>query len=340
MDSTRLRDLLDRIPRQTILVVGDYFLDKYLDIDPGLGEPSLETGLEAHQVVGVRCYPGAAGTVANNLRALEANVIALSVVGQDGEGEDLRRALARTGVDISALITAPGRFTPTYLKPMLRQAGAPARELNRLDTKNRVPLDPDIEARLMASLADRLPCVQAVVICDQVTEANCGVITDRVREALSSLAFAHAMVVFAADSRERIGDFRDMIVKPNAPEAARATGQKDLTAAGQELCRRTRRPVVLTHGDQGAFVFGPDTVEHVPAIRVAGPIDVVGAGDSAMAGLVAALCAGASLTEAALVGNLLASLTIQQLGVTGTATRGQVLRRFEEACSKSAEAGT
>ena len=31
-----------------------------------------------------------------------------------------------------------------------------------------------------------------------------------------------------------------------------------------------------------------------------------------------------------LVGNLVASLTIQQLGATGTATRAQVLARFEE----------
>jgi sugar/nucleoside kinase (ribokinase family) len=50
-----------------------------------------------------------------------------------------------------------------------------------------------------------------------------------------------------------------------------------------------------------------------------------------MEGLVAALCAGGTLAEAALVGNLAASLTIQQLGETGTATRAQILARFEEA---------
>ena len=70
----RLRALLDRFPTATVLVVGDFFLDKYLDLDPRLSEPSLETGLDAYQVVGVRTYPGAAGTVVNNLRALEVNV--------------------------------------------------------------------------------------------------------------------------------------------------------------------------------------------------------------------------------------------------------------------------
>src|SRR5262249_19193376 len=123
MDASRLRALLDGFPRHTVLVAGDFFLDKYLDLDPALSEPSLETGLEAYQVVGVRANPGAAGTVVNNLRALEVNVIALSVVGEDGEAADLRRGLAHIGVDLSGLITAPGRFTPTYLKPMLAVNG-------------------------------------------------------------------------------------------------------------------------------------------------------------------------------------------------------------------------
>ncbi len=334
MEAARLRALLDRFPSQTVLVAGDFFLDKYLDIDPRLSETSLETGLEAYQVVRVRCSPGAAGTVANNLRALDVVVRVLGVVGEDGEGDDLRRALARIGVDGTGLITASGRYTPTYLKPRLHPAGAPARELNRLDTKNRSPLPPEIEARVIAGLEDQMRRVQAVVIADQVSERNCGVITDRVREALSRLAREHPDVIFAADSRDRIGEFRDVIVKPNAREASQATGLGDLAAAGQALRRRSGRPVVLTHGDQGAYVFSAEGDQHIPAIAVARPIDVVGAGDSAMAGLVAALGAGAALPDATLVGNLVASLTIQQLGTTGTATRSEVLERFQASESR------
>jgi rfaE bifunctional protein kinase chain/domain len=330
MEAAYLRACLDRFPGLTVLVAGDFFLDKYLDIDPRLSEPSLETGLEAYQVVGVRCSPGAAGTVTNNLRALDVNVMAAGVAGDDGEGDDLCRALALTGVDISGLITAPGRFTPTYLKPMLHAAEGPARELNRLDTQNRSPLAPDIEAQLIAGIQDRLPRAQAMVIADQVSERNCGVITDGVREALSRMAREHPAVFFAADSRQRIGEFQDVIVKPNAREASRATGLAEVSAAGQALRRLTGRPVVVTNGEQGAFVFDAEGEEHIPAIPVTGPIDVVGAGDSAMAGLIAALCAGAALREAVLVGNLVASLTIQQLGRTGTATRAQVLERFQE----------
>lgn len=322
MEAARLAGLLDRFPSIRVLVVGDYFLDKYLDIDPRLSEPSLETGLEAYQVVGVRAYPGAAGTVVNNLRALEVNVLALGVIGEDGEGDDLRRGLARIGVSAEDLIRAPDRFTPTYLKPMAAET-----ELNRLDTKNRTPLPANLEAEVLARLARKLPDVQGVVIADQVSEGNCGVITDRVREGISALARQHPGVTITADSRERIGLFREVILKPNAREAGRATGLDDPAAAGRALFGRTQQPVIVTHGDQGAHVFDKDGQQHAPGVPVAGPIDTVGAGDSAMAGFIAARCAGGSLVEAALVGNLVASITIQQLGVTGTATRAQVLAR-------------
>lgn len=332
MNAAGLQALLERLPNLTVLVVGDFFLDKYLDVDPRLSEPSLETGLEAYQVVGVRNYPGAAGTVVNNLRALDVNVLALGVVGEDGEGDDLRRGLARMGVSADDLLPAPERFTPTYLKPMLgaAEAGTPARELNRLDTKNRTPLPANLEAAVITRLRALVPRVQGVIIADQVSEPNCGVITDRVRSALSELARAYPAVTFAADSRARIADFRDVIIKPNAREAAAATGLSEPAAAGEALRQRTGRPVVVTQAEQGAWVFDAAGPEHVPGVRVHGPLDIVGAGDSAMAGLVAARCAGATLAEAALVANLCASITIQQLGVTGTASRAQVLERFQE----------
>ena len=57
----------------------------------------------------------------------------------------------------------------------------------------------------------------------------------------------------------------------------------------------------------------------VPGVRVEGPLDPTGAGDSATAGAVLALAAGATLPEAALMGNLVASITVQQLATTGTA---------------------
>jgi sugar/nucleoside kinase (ribokinase family) len=71
----------------------------------------------------------------------------------------------------------------------------------------------------------------------------------------------------------------------------------------------------------------------VPGVPVHGPIDPTGAGDSASAGTVLALCAGADLPQAAIVGNLVASITVQQIATTGTARPDQLpprLRRWHQ----------
>ena len=100
MTPSRLSSLLFRFPQTTIAVVGDFFLDKYLEVDPSLSEVSLETGLEARQVVAVRCHPGAAGTIVSNLCALGVSrVVCIGFVGDDGEGFELLRGLRRMGAE-------------------------------------------------------------------------------------------------------------------------------------------------------------------------------------------------------------------------------------------------
>ena len=66
----------------------------------------------------------------------------------------------------------------------------------------------------------------------------------------------------------------------------------------------------------------------VPGVRVEGETDPTGAGDSATAGTVLALCAGATLPEAALIGNLVASITVQQLATTGVARPHELAPRL------------
>jgi rfaE bifunctional protein kinase chain/domain len=317
MDEARLDQLLGRFPEIKLLVIGDFFLDKYLDLERRWSETSLETGLEAYQAAGVRCSPGAAGTVVNNLRTLDVGVMALGVIGDDGEGYELKRALMEQDVDISPLIVHPDRFTPTYTKPMMREMDDQVHELNRIDVKNRSPLPEVIQRQLIERLRALAPSVNGMVVADQVPEANCGVITDQIRTTLSEVARSRPDLIIAADSRERIGLFRNIILKPNAHEAA-------------TLHRQNERPVFITVGAEGVLVFSEGDVQHVPGVPVTGPIDIVGAGDSVMAGIVSSLCAGAEPAEAALVGNLVASITVQQIGTTGNASRQQVLDRFRE----------
>jgi bifunctional ADP-heptose synthase (sugar kinase/adenylyltransferase) len=342
-DETTLARILETLPRLSMAVVGDLFLDKYLDLDARLTEASVETGLDAYQIVGVRCYPGAGGTVLNNLRALGVGKLhAVSAIGSDGEGFELLRALRDRQIDTAGVVVRPDRMTPTYTKPMLSQAGGPARELNRLDIKNRSPASADQDREVISRLETLAGRVDAVIIADQVTERNQGVITDSVREHLAQLALRHPRVVFVADSRRHIGLFRNSIAKPNRSELLAALHEtaspgdsgdshSDVRSAARALSRRSGRPVYATVGPEGIIYGDGESSQHIPGIPVSGPIDIVGAGDSTTAGIVSALCAGANPAQAAHLGCLVASITIQQIGVTGTATPQQVRERLREA---------
>ncbi|MGB9619084.1 MAG: bifunctional heptose 7-phosphate kinase/heptose 1-phosphate adenyltransferase, partial [Armatimonadota bacterium] len=295
MDARSLRKILNDLPNVTIAVVGDFFLDRYLVIESSLAEKSVETGLTAHQVVAKRLTPGAAGTIVNNLKALGVGrVLCFGIIGADGEGYELKKGLKHIGAETrGTLIESAARFTPCYTKPMLRTEGV-ERELERIDIKNREPTPYALQSGLIRRLEKALPRLDGVIIADQVQERNCGVVTDRLRDWLAEAAVRYSDVVFFADSRVRVGEFRNVIVKPNmfeAVDAVRGNARADeaggvsefsleeAISCARELRNRTRRPVFMTAQENGLFVIDQD-VTHVPAVRVEGPIDPVGAGDS------------------------------------------------------------
>jgi bifunctional ADP-heptose synthase (sugar kinase/adenylyltransferase) len=336
MSNERLAELLGRFGRLRIAVLGDFFLDKYIDVDPALAETSLETGKTAHQVVALRHSPGAAGTVACNLAALGVGTLhAVGFTGDDGEAYDLRKDLTALHCRIDRLDCDPGRATPTYLKPRdIHNAGLDG-EHSRYDTKNRTPTSESTIRKIIASLDSLLPELDAVVTLDQVEEDGCGVVTQAVVDALAERATKHPNIVFWADSRRRIQRFRNVIIKPNQfeaiglenPQPGQQIETKQLCEAIGRLKNLVGAPICATCGPEGMFVSDPEWTR-VPGVQVDGPIDTTGAGDSATAGAVLSLAAGASLPEAALVGNLVASITVQQLATTGTARPDQLPPRL------------
>jgi bifunctional ADP-heptose synthase (sugar kinase/adenylyltransferase) len=335
LPADRLRELLAAFPSLSIGLVGDLFLDRYLELVPGMFERSIETGLEAYQVAGVRNSPGALGTVMNNLAALGAGrLVPVTVIGDDGHGYDLLRELARLPIDTSHIVRDSQRLTPTYTKPMRPLAGQPSQELNRLDVRTRTPLSEATLQEVLARVRTVFDSTDGLIVLDQVSEPDCGVVHARVRDLLEELTRARPDKLVFIDSRAQLGKFRFGVLKGNRSELLGALGPGAAGAgeeqAALELARRTGGVVFATMGDSGiiaADAHGKVTL--APAIPVSGPIDIVGAGDSATSGIVTTLLAGGTRGEAAAVGNLVASITIQQLGVTGTATPEQVIARNE-----------
>ena len=321
MDPHRFKQITGQYSKLRIAVVGDYSCDRYLEIDPGKKETSIETGLPVRNVTRVRAQPGASGTVLNNLAALGVGELwPVGFCGCDGEGFELYRALEQTpGVQMNFFFKNEEQRTFTYCKPLLLHPDQPPEELNRLDSKNWHPTPLTLQHQLANAVRSLAKEVDAIIVLDQVDAPETGVVTRSLLEALDEV---RDICLIIGDSRRGLKDWPAIVYKMNAEELARLTGAAtEPSEAASELARRTGQPVFVSLSENG--IVGADAsgiVKHRPALPVSGEIDIVGAGDAVMANLTTALAANAELDEALEIANAAASVVVHKLGTTGTAT--------------------
>ncbi len=298
--------LAERYAGLRLAVIGDFCLDRYFEIDPARQERSIETGRPVHNVIRVRSQPGAAGTIVNNLVALGIGTIhAVGFAGDDGEGFELRRALAALpGLRLDHFLVTDERQTFTYGKPLVIHPNQPPEELDRLDSKNWTPTPEAVQATLVASIRFLIDQVDAFIVLDQVDVAETGVVTRKVRYAVSSMAQRRPNMPILADSRRGLSEFPPLNYKMNRAELQKLMDEKKdldmraIRAAAQQLAHRNGRTVFVTLSELGILGATPQgEVEHVPCLPLRGPIDIVGAGDAVTANLTAALASGANLAR-------------------------------------------
>src|SRR5258708_7043719 len=211
----RFQQLTARYASLRMAVIGDFCLDRYLEIDPGKAEKSIETGLPVHNVVQVRAQPGAAGTVLNNLVALGVGTLfPVGFCGEDGEGYELRRALGRLpGVQLDHFRQTADRRTFTYCKPLVLEPEGPPRELNRLDSKNWSPTPEALSREISEEVARLVPTVHAAIVMDQVDEPETGVVTAPLRKVLRELGADRPTLPIVADSRRGLAEYQGVTFK-------------------------------------------------------------------------------------------------------------------------------
>ena len=343
MNEARLMEILRKFPSLRIAVVGDIFLDRLYYIDRKKDEPSVETGLTAYQVGRKVCVPGAAGVITNNIASLGiGEKYALTVTGDDGDAYDLRKALIASGINIDYMLSEQERFTATYNKFFFDWDDRPLEETHRVDQKNTQALLPETEQKVISNLLALEKKVDVIVCLEQLRNSEYGVFSPAVTDCLAEIG-ARQKTIVVVDSRFNLSRFRNAVKKCNDNEILRAAGIEaeldgELTPERKAAVEKamlinaesTDFPMIVTLGPEGMEVVEHGKLQLVPGFPVKGLIDTCGAGDSATAGISCALAAGATLTEAILIGNLIASIIVQQIGVTGTATQSQLINRFKE----------
>jgi D-beta-D-heptose 7-phosphate kinase/D-beta-D-heptose 1-phosphate adenosyltransferase len=297
--SAELLQLIDSVAGLRVTVLGEAMLDCY--VEGSVGRFCQEAPVPVVAVSGRTNNPGGAANTAVNVHDLGGRVTFLSVTGEDAEAAVLRQTLAARGVACDGLIACPERQTLAKCRVL-----ASSQLLLRFDQGANGPVSAAAERTLIRRLTDAFVASDAVIVSDYAY----GVITPRVRRALTGLQVRHRRVL-VADSR-RLEFFRDVgltAAKPNHDEAARLLGPgaldgghgraEAIAAQGGRLLELTgARIVAATLDADGAVVLERGRPPHRVAAAACRQACVVGAGDTFTAALALALAAGATAPTA------------------------------------------
>jgi D-beta-D-heptose 7-phosphate kinase/D-beta-D-heptose 1-phosphate adenosyltransferase len=326
MDSLRLSQIAGRFAGQRILVAGDLMLDEFLwgqvsRISPEAPVPVVDVASESY-------YPGGAANVARNVREFTTATALMGVAGADAHGDRLLSLLAEGGIDTSAVQRDAARSTTVKTRVIARN-----QQVVRVDRERRAPLTPAGTELAIGCLRQRIADVDGIVVADY----GKGFLTQALADAICALAGQHGKILTVDPHPHTSLAWKGATaIKPNRAEAFLAAGlapsDPDSPALGRaavmEAGRRLlgiwqTRSLLITLGEQGMVLFESGREPYHTPTRAKDVFDVSGAGDTAIAVLTLALCAGASPAEAAELANCASGIVVGKLG-TATVTTAEL----------------
>ena len=314
-----LNEIFSGIDKARIAIVGDFCLDIYWLADMTRSQLSRETPHFPLPIVSERMSCGGAGNVACNVSALKPSEVSVyGVIGKDWRGQSLKKLLNDDDIVTSGLIELPDRFTNAYCKPLRKGSCDVIYEDPRLDFENTEPIPEKAQNELLGLIS---ACdADVICVCDQMVG---GCIGDLLRDGLCELGRQGRIIL--VDSRDRIGLYHDVIVKPNEMEAERVCGTgNDYESMVRHLSTVNNKPALITLGEKGCIVCENDQITNIAGRKVTPPIDICGAGDTFMSALACAIAAGCSLADAACFANTASAVTVKKMFMTGTASREEI----------------
>jgi D-glycero-beta-D-manno-heptose-7-phosphate kinase len=328
-EQRRLVRIARQFPRRSIAVLGDFMLDEFLR-----GEATRISPEAPVPVVLIRDrlqaegYPGGAGNVAANIKALGARPLPLGVIGNDDSGGRLLRLIRARGIATDSLIRSAGRLTPRKVRVVAHQ-----HQLLRLDFEAYQEISDATAHRLLDTFRSNLTRLNGLVISDYAK----GTVTAELCREMSALARARHLPVFVDPKPEHATICHHAtVVTPNVHEAEKMVGApmrtpREIEVQGLKLLREFDcESLLVTRGGQGMTVLSAhgacEEIQSVPR-----PVyDVTGAGDTVLAVVALAYCSGASVRDAAQMANIAGGRVVLQFG-TSQITLAELLQAIREA---------
>jgi len=304
-----------------IVVLGDVMLDEFIWGD--VSRISPEAPVPVVEIKRESTHLGGAANVMANLLALGAQACVIGVVGEDAAAEKLRASLRSEGGGRTGDLLVADHSRPTTIKTRII---AHNQMVVRADREGRTLVTGETEERIITAVKAALENAGALVISDY----DKGVVTPRILSEVLPAAYGRMPVLVDPKIRNFDSYRPATLVTPNHHEALRLTNLEEdsddsLTAAARQIRSRVGCDAVLiTRGNRGMILVEADSDPVFVETSAREVYDVTGAGDTVIATLAAALAAGASMTEAAMLANHAAGIVVGKLG-TATASATEVL---------------
>lgn len=308
-----LLDLIPRLSRVRLVVVGDVFLDEYLV--GKVERVSREAPIPVLEFVRRFTLAGGSANPAHNAAALGATVHVVGLVGPDETAEELRARLADIGVG-DTLVEDPERVTTLKTRVLAEGTLVFPQQVARLDRVSRTAPPAAVETALITQIEALTPRVDAVLVSDYKT----GVATPAIIAACRRLARQHGKLL-AVDSQGDLPKYKGFdFVRAGARDAAASLGAPlDNNATFERAARKLvrdlgARVVAIGRAEEGLSLAWDDQYALLPAVNRSEVYDVTGAGDTQVTVMTLALAAGATPRAAGALSNYAAGLVVRKVG--------------------------
>lgn len=322
----RLEELLIRIRKMRVLVVGDVGIDRYTTglverVSPEAPVPIVLVTSEVHKM-------GLAANVTDNVHALGAKSDLVGVIGKDRFAGDFKELLKTVHASTRGLVEDATRRTIVKERIV-----SDRQQVVRVDYETLEPVSAKVEKEILKRVQTLLKQSDVLILQDYAK----GMLSEAlVKKIFSSARKAKVPVAVDPNAKSLLSLYVGAtFLTPNAREAEKLSGidirdPKSLKRVGEKILKITKaKHVVITLGKDGMAVFnrGKKQVEMIPTFARE-VYDVSGAGDTVISIMALAYAAEGTIEESAILGNLGAGVVVGKRG-TATVNPEEILTSLE-----------
>ncbi len=319
-DKEELVKGIEKLANPSVLVIGDMAIDEM--VYGTTDRMSREAPVLILRHYNTKVILGAASNAANNISSLNGGKVSvIGTYGKDYYAQVLLNTLKEAGINTEYMAEDTNRATTVKTRISGSCSQSVTQQIVRIDRETIEPLSKETEGEILASIEKAIPLHDAVILSDY----NIGLLTDNVIKKSIELCHKYNKII-VVDSQKDLNRFKGVTsMTPNQPDSEKFAGFfiKDnvtLQKAGKEILDKTdAESVLITLGGDGMALFEKNgNFVKIPVFNKKDVFDVTGAGDTVAAVYTLAMAAGLSKKNAAILGNLAASIVIRYFGCAVT----------------------